>query len=235
MTAVTTLVLLPGLDGTDTYFAPLIAALPPSVRPLVVSYPQSGENSYAALLALVREAVSGIADCYVLGWSFSGPLALMLAAAEPARVRGVILVATFVQPPNRLLVRLRHVLGAPTVWTWRAARRMPLWLFRPRSDPFRRAKTDTWKTVSAGVLAARLRAILGVDSREALRTCPRPILYLAASRDDIVPRRNVEAITALRPSVEVVTIDGAHLALYSNPQPAAAAILAFMTRGDRVA
>ena len=230
MTPPTTLVLLPGLDGTEVFFEPLLASLPESVRPLVVSYPHSGDYGYAELLALVRGAVAGIPECYVLGWSFSGPLALMLAAAEPDKVRGVILSATFVRPPNRLLSRMRFAVAGPTVWTWRAARRLPLWLFRPRSDPFRRAKSQTWRRISAGVLAARLRAILGVDAREPLRGCSQPVLYIASSRDDIVPRHNLDEIMQLRPSVQVVTIDGPHQAMYTNPHAAAQAIASFISR-----
>lgn len=222
-----TLVLLPGLDGTAIFFEPLLAALPASVRPRVVTYPQSTDHGYAALLALVREAVADVPECYVLGWSFSGPLALMLAETEPRKVRGVILSATFVRAPNPMLVRLRHAIGAPTVWTWRAARRLPL-LLRPRSDPFRRAKAWTWRNVSVRVLAARLRAVLGVDAREALRACRQPVLYLAASRDAIVPPRNLREIREVRPSVQVAIIDGPHQAMYTNPHAAAAVIRRFI-------
>jgi pimeloyl-ACP methyl ester carboxylesterase len=80
-----TLVLLPGLDGTEIFLQPLLGALPDGVRPLVVTYPLAGPNRYADLLAVVREAVAGIGEFHVLGWSFSGPLALMLA--KPSRSR----------------------------------------------------------------------------------------------------------------------------------------------------
>jgi pimeloyl-ACP methyl ester carboxylesterase len=228
MTKSTTLVLLPGLDGTEVFFQPLLDSLPASVRPVVVSYPPSGGSGYAELLAVVRRAVAAGPECYVLGWSFSGPLALMLAAAEPSKVRGVILSATFVRPPRQLLLRLKFALIGPVVWIWRAARRLPLWVFRSHSDPFRRAKSQTWTRVSAGVVAARLRAILAVDAREPLCGCPQPVLYIAASRDNIVPSHNVSEITRVRPSVKVVTIAGPHLAMYTNPQSAAQAIVRFI-------
>jgi|APFre7841882724_1041349.scaffolds.fasta_scaffold20923_2 pimeloyl-ACP methyl ester carboxylesterase len=223
-----TLVLLPGLDGTAVFFEPLLAALPQGVRPLVVTYPQSTNHGYAELLALVRERLAGVSECWVLGWSFSGPLALMLAMAEPHKVRGVILSATFVRTPNPILRRLRHVLCAPTVLTWRIARRLPLWLFRPRTDPMRRAKNETLRMIPSGVLAARLRAILVVDARDPLRACPQPVLYIASSRDGIVPPRNLHEIRQLRPSVQVAVIDGPHQAMYTNPDAAAAAIEQFI-------
>jgi pimeloyl-[acyl-carrier protein] methyl ester esterase len=228
MTKKTTLVLLPGLDGTDVFFQPLLASLPECVHPLVISYPASVSNTYAELLAFVRQEIADVSECHVLGWSFSGPLALMLAAAEPDKVRGIVLTETFVRAPHPLLLHLRFMLAAPVIWIWRAARRLPLWLFRPRTDPLRRAKTQTWRQVSAAVLAARLRAILGVDAREALCVTRQPVLYLASSRDGIVPRHNVDEIVRLRPSARVITLNGRHQAMYIHPVPAAQAIAAFI-------
>lgn len=224
----TTLVLLPGLDGTEIFFQPLLAALPENVQALVVSYPAAAGHGYADLLPLVRRAIADVPECHVLGWSFSGPLALMLAAAEPQKVRGVILSASFVRPPHRLMSRLRFALVGPVIWTWRAVRRLPLWLLRPRTDPLRRAKTQTWHQVSSGVLAARLRAIMGVDAREPLNACHQPVLYIASRQDGIVPRRNVDEIVRLRPSVRVVTIPGRHQAMYTHPESAARAISEFI-------
>jgi pimeloyl-[acyl-carrier protein] methyl ester esterase len=224
----TTLVLLPGLDGTEILLAPLLAALPPSLRPLVITYPPSGDNSYAGLLALARRAIADVPECHVLGWSFAGPLALMLAAAEPVRVRSVILTASFVRRPTPLLALLGFALAAPPVWLWRAARRLPLWLLRPRSDPLRRAKSETWKRVSARVIAARLRAVAASDAGALLRACRQPVLYLASSADGIVPLRNAAEILRLRPSVRLVTIEGPHLAMFTNPQAAARAIGRFV-------
>jgi poly(3-hydroxyalkanoate) synthetase len=54
------------------------------------------------------------------------------------------------------------------------------------------------------------------------------VLYIASSQDDIVPRRNVDEIIRIRPSVKVVTIAGRHLAMYTNPQSAARAIAKFI-------
>src|SRR5262245_43947170 len=107
------LVLLPGLDGTDIFFQPLLAALPSDVQVLVVSYPDHGEQDYATLLALIHERLTEIESCIVLGWSFSGPLALQLARTEPDKVRGVILAASFVRSPNRLLTVLGGLLAGP--------------------------------------------------------------------------------------------------------------------------
>lgn len=228
----TTLVLLPALDGTDVFFRPLLASLPEGIRPLVVSYPGCGANGYAELLALVKQALAGIPEFYVLGWSFSGPLALMLAAAEPTRTRGVILSASFVRPPHPILSRLRFAAVGPVVWTIRATRRLPVWILRRRSDPFRRAKAETWARVTARVLAARIRAILSVDARQQLRECQQPVLCVGSSEDDVVPRRNVDEVVRIQPTVKVVTIAGRHLAMYTNPGAAAKTIVEFIAERE---
>ena len=66
-----------------------------------------------------------IATFYVLGWSFSGPLALMLAEKEPQRTRGVILSASFIRPPLLFLPWVRFAIGTPLVIIIRLARRTP--------------------------------------------------------------------------------------------------------------
>jgi pimeloyl-[acyl-carrier protein] methyl ester esterase len=227
----TALVLLPGLDGTDVFFRPLIAALPEWGRPHVVCFPPSGANEYGDLLPIVRQAVSELPSFYVLGSSFAGPLALMLAAAEPARVQGVILSVSFVRAPRPIYARLKSAAVTPAIWLLRACRRIPVWLSRGPADRLRLDKAETWKRVRAGMVAARIRALLDVDARALLRDCPHPVLCLAGRDDGIVPRRNVEEITRVRPSTQVRIIQGRHFAPYTNPAGAAEAIAEFMQNG----
>jgi len=223
-------VLLPGPDGTDVFFRPLLGALPEWVRPHVVCFPPEGANEYADLLVIVRKAVSEIPRFYVVGSSFAGPLALMLAAAEPAKVQGVILSTTFVRAPRPMYARLRCAAVAPVIWMVRAGRRIPVWLSRGTNDRLRRDKAETWQRVSASMVAARIRVLLSVDARDLLCDCPQRVLCLAGSDDGIVPRRNVEEIVRVRPSVHVRLIEGQHFAIYTNPIATVAAITEFMEK-----
>jgi pimeloyl-ACP methyl ester carboxylesterase len=229
----TILVLLPGPDGTDVFFRPLLAGLPEWITPMVVQFPTAGANEYPDLLANVRETLSKIPHFYVLGSSFAGPLALMLAAAEPNRVRGVILSTTFVRPPRPIYAQLRWAAVTPAIWMVRAFRRIPVWLSRGPTDRLRQDKTETWNRVSSRMVAARIRALLKVDTRDLLRDCPQPVLCLAGSDDGIVPRHNVEEIMSVRPSVRVRMIEDPHFAMYTNPRAAAEAIAEFMNNGKR--
>jgi hypothetical protein len=58
------------------------------------------------------------------------------------------------------------------------------------------------------------------------------VLYLAGSRDKVISRRNVEEILKELPATNVVTVDGPHLALYTNPEPAVSAIVAFINDAE---
>ena len=77
-----------------------------------------------------------------------------------------------------------------------------------------------------------LGSILALDARACLRECPRPLLYLAGSRDRIVPSWNAREVVRVSPSTKVVTIDGPYLALYTNPGAATRAIVGFMTEEE---
>lgn len=195
---------------------------------MVVQFPTAGANEYADLLRLVRSALSRTPECILLGWSFSGPLALMAAQAEPDKIRGVILASTFVRPPRPVYAALRWGAVAPAIHLIRACRRLPVWLSRRSNDRLRRDKTETWKRVQSRVLAARIQALLKIDARDLLRGCRQPVLCLAGNDDGIVPRHNVEEIVRWKPSIRVSRIEGKHFAVYTNPEGAAAAVSEFM-------
>ena len=223
-----TLVVLPGLDGTEVFLRPFLALLPATISPVLVTYPATGGNSYDDLLTLVRQAVATIPEFYVFASSFSGPLAVMLAAAEPHKTRGLILSATFLRSPQDDFRRFRFAAVTPIIWFLRAARRVPIWTLRRKDDAMRQAKAETWRRVSARSLAARTRAILGVDAREALRAVRQPVLCISHAEDRAVPRTNSEEILRCCPTAELVTLPGQHLAIFTDPSPSAEAVIRFI-------
>jgi pimeloyl-ACP methyl ester carboxylesterase len=182
------------------------------------------------LLALVCESLTDVPACHVLASSFGGPLGIMLAAAEPEKVRGLILCATFVRPPRPLFAPFRWVLCAPLLWSLRTLRRLPVWM-RSRDDELRRAKRETWQRVSARGLAARARAALKVDVRAVLAGCRQPLLNVDFDRDAVVPRHNAEEILAQRRDADRVTLAGGHLAMFHDPAALAAEVLRFVESG----
>jgi pimeloyl-ACP methyl ester carboxylesterase len=224
----TTLILLPGLDGTDVFFRPLMERLPPTIRPRALNYPSAGPHGYPALLDFARSQLADVSRYVVLASSFSGPLAVMLAAAEPRKVHGVILAATFVSSPSLSIARLRFAVRTPLVAVIRLTRRLPIWIRRPPQDALRIAKRETWSRVSARELAGRARAALGADVRETLRQCQQPVLSVNYDADDVVPPWCADEIGRHCPHARRVTLPGGHLAMFHDPEPLAAEIARFV-------
>jgi pimeloyl-ACP methyl ester carboxylesterase len=229
----TTLVLLPGLDGTGVLLAPLLRTLPAWIRPVVIKYPAGGTNRYEDLIQFVDGELASLEDFAILGWSFGGPLALMAAARHPSRVSAVILCSTFVTPPIPKLVPFRFIVVTPVVAVMRTLRRLRYWVPGFASTELRRAKAELWSSVGARVLAARSRAVMTVDVRSLLETCRAPLMYLSSTNDKVVRRFSRDEVTAIAPQTIVHEIHGPHLALFTNPVAAADVISRFLCEAQR--
>jgi pimeloyl-ACP methyl ester carboxylesterase len=222
------LLLLPGMDGTGLLFAPLLPFLPPSVTTTVVAYPPDRAYGYTELLPHVKAAIPSGREFLVLGESFSGPLALLLAAGKPAGLRGIILCASFARSPLPSIVRWFQ--GLIRSWLFQA---VPRWMVRRVllgrfATPFIEQMVHcAIAVVRPAVLAARVRAILEVDVGAQLRVCSTPILYLAATEDRLVSQRSLAYIRRVQPRVEVVNFVGPHLLLQTVPEQPARVIEKF--------
>ncbi len=214
------LLLLPGMDGTGRMFAPLVACLSPTFEARVISYPGDALLGYAELKILVERALPRDDDYFLLAESFSGPLALEVAAGRPAGLRGVILAASFASSPLSWLPRWSHVLARPWLFGGLGfGPRLALGQCPPAITPLLR---EALASVAPAVLARRAREILTCEAprdREALRDVP--ALVLAARRDRLIGHREVDALQALLPRAQVEWIDAPHLILQARPDTAA--------------
>jgi pimeloyl-ACP methyl ester carboxylesterase len=223
------LVLLPGLDGTGLLFDPLLRELPPEWSTQVVSYPPDQRLGYDELSVHVYEQLPREQPFVLLGESFSGPLAIRLAAELPKNLCGLILVATFVRKPVRWLPRWigPYVPGFPF-------RLMPTWsqlrlLTSGRSTPeLRRLFAAALRQVDPKVLAHRVAEVLRVNVTREFSQISVPMLVLAARYDRTVPDHNRQRMEQLRSDVRVEMIDCDHLLLQLEPRWAAEAIHSFV-------
>jgi pimeloyl-[acyl-carrier protein] methyl ester esterase len=76
----TALVLLPGMDGTGALRSEFVTALAPAIQSIVVSYPAERALGYIELEAVVRSKLPSDRSYVLLGESFSGPIAIAIAA-----------------------------------------------------------------------------------------------------------------------------------------------------------
>jgi pimeloyl-[acyl-carrier protein] methyl ester esterase len=220
------LVLLPGLDGTGDMFAPLIAALG-ATQAQIVSYPPDREMSYAEHTSHAR-ALMPHEPFVLLGESFSGPVAIDIAASAPDQLRGLILCCSFARNPLPFLSPLRGLLP------WLPGIRLPPRVLRPLlfgrhgSADLRALHARIMRRVSARTLKARVTAVLSVDHTAALARIRAPILYLRGSEDRLIPASSMSAICSLRPDVQVQTLEAPHFLLQTKATEAARIVQRFM-------
>jgi pimeloyl-ACP methyl ester carboxylesterase len=220
-----TVVLLPGMDGTGDLFAPLVATLNP-VPAVAVRYPDQPLD-YAAHEAVARAALPDDRPFLLLGESFSGPIAVSIAAGAPPGLRGIILCCSFVSSPHPILRLIRPLLGLVPPQRVPEAIAARVLMGRFGSPELRRMHALALRSVSPRALTARLVAIATVDVRSELRHVKVPALYLRATEDRLVPRSSAKLFTRLVPGARVVDIEGPHFLLQSRPAEAAQAIREF--------
>jgi len=225
------LVLLPGLDGTGSLFRGFLKALDPGIKTIIVSYPPDRDMDYDGLKAIARSFLPENDPFILLAESFSGPIAISIAASQPTGLRGLILTCSFARNPRPLLapllplVRLLPVRAAPTALLAAPA----LGRF---ATPARRSElAEILSRVRPSVIRTRLRAVLTVDVRALLARIDLPVLYLRASEDRLVPRSASDDFAAM-PRVRFAEIEAPHFLLQANPEEAAAHVEAFLGEID---
>lgn len=231
----TALVLLPGMDGTGHLFTPLLQALSPAIAPQVVAYPTHQCLGYRELAAHVEAVLPADGDYVLLGESFSGPVAIALAAGGCARLRGLILACSFASTPRPALASLRplaRLLPSPRL----ALAPLCVALMGWDATPALRASLAAALTaVDPKVLRHRAAAALAVDVTPDLARVACPVLYLQALGDRVIPARCATQVQRACPHAEVERLPGPHFLLQTRAAQAAARIEYFVRRSCAVA
>lgn len=224
----TTLVLLPGMDGTGTLFAPFVARLPADIRVQVVSYPAHERLGYGALVELVMQQLARASEPFaVLGESFSGPVAVSVAARSNACA--LVLACSFVANPRPALTALEPLAAWLPLPRGLLAGPLALALMGRHGTPaLRQALASALHAVDPAVLRHRAAAVLGVNVESALAAVRCPVLDLRASEDRVVPASCARSLLRIRPDAAVTALEGPHFLLQTKPDAAAAAVAAFV-------
>jgi pimeloyl-ACP methyl ester carboxylesterase len=227
-TPAVTLVLLPGMDGSGELFAAFAAALGDGITPLVLSYPPDQPLDYQGLADFARDRLPVGQPYMLLGESFSGPVAIALAASRAAGLVGLVLSCTFARNPVPLLRHFSGLIPFLPISSKFTGLPMPLLLGGQATPALRRTLRAVLDQVRPAVLRARMRAVLAVDYSAQLRGVTVPVLYLQARQDRVVSCASERHITSLLPSVKVVVLDGPHLLLQAAPVEAASVVREFV-------
>jgi len=218
------------MDGTGDLLEPIVRALGDEHDATAMRYPREATASYEPLVALTLAALPKQRPFIIVAESFSGPLALKVAAKRPPGLRGIALCATFVTNPIRLARSWMAFMVRPFMFSLAPDALVVRTLLGRRPAPkLRTCLLESLQSTTAEVMAARSKAVLRVDARAELANCEYPLLYLQGTRDRVVGKHNLETILAIRSTVAVVGIDAPHLLLQTAPEAAAEAIRAFVT------
>jgi pimeloyl-ACP methyl ester carboxylesterase len=216
------------MDGTGTLFEPFVAALGHKFNVKVVSYPASEPLGYSDLESIARAALPTEGPFVVLGESFSGPLAVSIAACCSSRLKGLVLCCTFLRNPRPVFSTLKSFVGVLPVGFVPVRVLSHLLLGRFSTAASRMVLSRALAQVSPSALRARLRAVLAVDVSAKLAQVRVPVLCLRASQDRVVPRAASSPVAQFCPRAKVVPLEAPHFLLQTVPSKAAHVIAAFV-------
>lgn len=222
------MILLPGMHGTPALFKPFTDISQTQFDFRAYHYPQEGGQEYEHLAIEVEKfIIKTPGKQWLLGESFSGPMALMMALKMPQKFFGVILSGTFSHNPSPIL----H--WVPNAWV----AEMILKTGKPFASYFslgfnadkslERLFSETIEDVPYSVLAARLMAVKNINLDEQLNTIKLPVLSILAKHDHMVGDVGGQSLHHLA-HYEEVTIDSHHLILQQQPEEALRVILQFI-------
>jgi pimeloyl-ACP methyl ester carboxylesterase len=163
----------------------------------------------------------------LLGESFSGPIAISIAAMQPPQLRGVVLCCSFAKNPRPALAPLRrfvNVLPSPP----------PLSVLeyflsgRFKTPALRNALARSLAQVSPAVLRGRMKAVACVNVVENLRSIAVPVFYLRASEDRLVPPAASHLVLDNVLHGKLVELVAPHFLLQTAPREAAELVEKFM-------
>jgi pimeloyl-[acyl-carrier protein] methyl ester esterase len=217
------LVLLPGLDGTGLLFRRLLSALPNELQAKVVSYPNQALDLEQLAAHVLRQLPAQ--RVVLLAESFSGLVALTLLANAAARIRAVIFVGAFAEPPRPFLLRLAPLASQAGGWV----RSIPSFFLRryclgPEANAEQLNELrQAIGAVAPDVLAQRLALIAKRHSFGPLSSGV-PAYYLKASTDKLVPASCATWFEQRFKPCGIEELRGPHFLLQANPRDSAAVI-----------
>jgi pimeloyl-[acyl-carrier protein] methyl ester esterase len=218
------IVLMPGMTGTAALLAGLAGELK-AARPVqIIDYPMTGPQDYDFLTQFVVDRLPR-GPFILLAESFSGPIAIEIAAREQARTKGLILAATFARHPLPASL-------APFAY-WIDISMIPHMMIEPMmlgpygTDELKQQFSRAIHAMPSDTVRARTQETLNVDKRRLLGDIRCPALCLTGRHDRLIPTERADEIIAGLTHCQHHAFDAPHMFLETHPHEAATVINAF--------
>jgi pimeloyl-ACP methyl ester carboxylesterase len=225
-----TLVLLPGLNGTIDLFASFQTAASASFKIIAVAYPDDPNLGYAELVEVARKSLPINEEFLIVGESFSGPIAISIAASMPPGLIGLVLCCTFSQNPRPSFSSLHWLPSLVPLRLIPSGVIARVLLGRYAKSKAASVVVATVRKISSSLVRARLLAISRVNVSKIFSTVKVPVLYLRARGDLFVPKTAADRLLGINTRLSIVEIDAPHFLLQTAPKEAASAIYEFLRR-----
>ena len=183
---------------------------------------------YVALETWVRARLPSSGPFVLLGESFSGPIAVAIAANPPRGLCGLVLSTTFASKPVRWLAPLAPFIRSAPLPVPPMRVLSPLLL-----GPWSTARLETMlraavQSVPSDLLRFRASVALQADATSLLQRISVPTLCLRARDDRLLSRACSDRIASAISDCTVQDIEGPHLLLQARASTCAHAIIDFI-------
>ena len=225
----TPIVLLPGMDGTGELLRPLAEQLSIHRPVQLVSYPVDRFLSYDQLVSYIKERLPND-RCVILGESFSGPIAIEIAATD-SRIAGLVLASSFARHPFptqiAAFVRLLDLRWIPTSIV------VAVLMGMTATPELKMHLRQVLRTLPPEIIQARIQEVLRVDKRVRLNEIACPMLCLHGYSDRLVSKKHVDEIVSARPDCQTRWLESSHMLLATHTDAAVNVIEEFCEHLNR--
>ena len=213
------------MDGTGDLFDEFLAQY--SSKHLVIQLPQDGPQDHASISKTIEKQLPS-EDFVLLAESFSGGIVPELLELDNHHIKGVILVASFLNCPNRFLLPIARLLPIKLLSKMPFSKFAYRYLFLGQQAPSTLIDkfNEVIRDIPESLLKSRLRVML--SQKLPPQTFSLPTLYLRATNDRLVSREKGDVVTSIFKSLMVKEIDGPHFILQANPRATAMLVKDFV-------
>ena len=207
------ILILPGLDGTDRMLAEFQSMGGDKIAVKVLTLPDDRSLDYHGLAEHFRPVIQAHVGCHVVAQSFSGPIGILVAHKFPQCVSRLTLVASFASSP---VSRIASCLPWSLLFRLRLPSFVEKYFFVGQTTSLIPQLRSAIKQNSPAVLLHRFRILQKVNVSAELAELECPLDYVQATHDRLLPRRCLKEIRKVRPDTVVHEIEGPHLILQTQ-------------------
>ena len=210
-----TILILPGLDGTNTMLEQFRQECAGSHRVVVGTLPDDTTLGYDGLAEHFGSIIRKHSACHIIAESFSGPIGILLAKKHPELVTRLTLVASFATSP---------VPKIASYLPWFLIFRFPIPNFIARYFFVGKCKSlipvlrNAIRQNSYSILRHRFGLVEHVDVSSEYSQLNCDLTYIRPTSDRLVPQRCLDKILDDNPATVVHNLEGPYLILETQPE-----------------